>query len=26
VEVDQSTEIKRMLTMLLEMGFAPPAP
>jgi len=25
VEVDQSTEIKRMLTMLLEMGFAPPA-
>jgi uncharacterized protein (DUF305 family) len=24
VEVDQSTEIKRMLTMLLEMGFAPP--
>jgi uncharacterized protein (DUF305 family) len=26
VQVDQSTEIKRMLTMLLEMGFAPPAP
>jgi len=25
VEVDQSTEIKRMLTMLLEMGFAPPS-
>jgi len=24
VEVDQSTEIKRMLTMLLEMGYAPP--
>jgi uncharacterized protein (DUF305 family) len=24
VEVDQSTEIKRMLTMMLEMGFAPP--
>ncbi len=24
VEVDQSTEIKRMLSMLLEMGFAPP--
>lgn len=24
VEVDQSTEIKRMLTMLLEFGFAPP--
>ncbi len=24
VEVDQSTEIKRMLTMLLEMGHAPP--
>jgi uncharacterized protein (DUF305 family) len=24
VEVDQSTEIKRMLTMLLEMGFVPP--
>jgi uncharacterized protein (DUF305 family) len=24
VEVDQSTEIKRMLTMLLEMGFPPP--
>lgn len=26
VQVDQSTEIKRMLTMLLEMGFTPPAP
>jgi uncharacterized protein (DUF305 family) len=26
VEVDQSTEIKRMLTMLLEMGEVPPAP
>lgn len=26
VQVDQATEIKRMLTMLLEMGFAPPAP
>jgi uncharacterized protein (DUF305 family) len=25
VEVDQSTEIKRMFTMLLEMGFVPPA-
>ena len=25
VEVDQSTEIKRMLTMILEMGFPPPA-
>jgi uncharacterized protein (DUF305 family) len=24
VEVDQSTEIKRMLTMMLELGFAPP--
>lgn len=24
VEVDQSTEIKRMLTMMLEMGFVPP--
>ncbi|MCC7055656.1 MAG: DUF305 domain-containing protein [Gemmatimonadaceae bacterium] len=24
VEVDQSTEIQRMLSMLLEMGFAPP--
>ena len=24
VEVDQSTEIQRMLTMLLEMGYAPP--
>ncbi len=24
VEVDQSTEIKRMLTMMLEFGFAPP--
>lgn len=24
VEVDQSTEIRRMLTMLLELGFAPP--
>ena len=24
VEVDQSTEIKRMLSMLLEMGYAPP--
>lgn len=24
VEVDQSTEIKRMLTMMLDMGFAPP--
>jgi uncharacterized protein (DUF305 family) len=24
VEVDQSTEIKRMFTMMLEMGFAPP--
>jgi uncharacterized protein (DUF305 family) len=26
VEVDQSTEIKRMLTMLLEMGEVPPTP
>ena len=26
VEVDQSTEIRRMLTMMLDMGFAPPAP
>ena len=26
VEVDQSTEIKRMLTMLLEMGEVPPSP
>lgn len=26
VEVDQSTEIKRMVTMMLEMGFMPPAP
>jgi uncharacterized protein (DUF305 family) len=26
VEVDQSTEIKRMLTMLLEMGEVPPEP
>ena len=26
VEVDQSTEIRRMLTMMLEMGFAPPTP
>lgn len=25
VEVDQSTEIKRMLTMMLELGFAPPS-
>jgi len=25
VEVDQGTEIKRMLTMMLEMGFAPPS-
>ncbi|MEO7995945.1 MAG: DUF305 domain-containing protein [Gemmatimonadaceae bacterium] len=25
-EVDQSTEIRRMLTMMLEMGFAPPVP
>ena len=25
VEVDQSTEIRRMLSMMLEMGFAPPA-
>ncbi len=25
VEVDQSTEIKRMLTMMLEMGFVPPS-
>jgi uncharacterized protein (DUF305 family) len=25
VEVDQSTEIQRMLSMLLEMGYAPPA-
>jgi len=25
VEVDQSTEIRRMMTMLLEMGFVPPA-
>ncbi|MDQ8160741.1 MAG: DUF305 domain-containing protein, partial [Gemmatimonadota bacterium] len=25
VEVDQSTEIKRMFTMMLDMGFAPPA-
>ncbi|HMS02604.1 MAG TPA: DUF305 domain-containing protein, partial [Gemmatimonadaceae bacterium] len=24
VEVDQSTEIKRMLSMMLERGFAPP--
>jgi len=24
VEVDQSTEIRRMLTMMLDMGFAPP--
>ncbi len=24
VEVDQSTEIRRMLTMMLELGFAPP--
>ena len=24
VEVDQSTEIQRMLSMLLEMGYAPP--
>ena len=24
VEVDQSTEIRRMLSMMLEMGFAPP--
>ncbi len=24
VEVDQSTEIKRMITMMLEMGFVPP--
>lgn len=24
VEVDQSTEIKRMLTLMLQMGFAPP--
>jgi uncharacterized protein (DUF305 family) len=26
VEVDQTTEIKRMLSMLLEMGYAPPSP
>ncbi|MGV3710298.1 MAG: DUF305 domain-containing protein, partial [Gemmatimonas sp.] len=26
VEVDQSTEIKRMLTMMLEFGFTPPVP
>ena len=26
VEVDQSTEIRRMLSMMLEMGFAPPPP
>lgn len=26
VEVDQSTEIKRMMSMMLEMGFIPPAP
>jgi uncharacterized protein (DUF305 family) len=26
VEVDQGTEIKRMLTMMLEMGFVPPPP
>lgn len=26
VEVDQSTEIRRMLTMMLEMGFVPPSP
>jgi uncharacterized protein (DUF305 family) len=26
VEVDQSTEIKRMVTMLLEMGHLPPPP
>lgn len=25
VEVDQSTEIKRMMSMMLEMGFVPPA-
>ena len=25
VEVDQTTEIKRMLQMLLDLGFAPPA-
>jgi uncharacterized protein (DUF305 family) len=25
VEVDQSTEIRRMVSMMLEMGFAPPA-
>ncbi|MEQ1690898.1 MAG: DUF305 domain-containing protein, partial [Gemmatimonas sp.] len=25
VEVDQSTEIRRMLSMMLEMGFAPPS-
>ena len=25
VEVDQSTEIKRMITMMLELGFAPPS-
>ena len=25
VEVDQSTEIKRMFTMMLELGFVPPA-
>ncbi|MES2522996.1 MAG: DUF305 domain-containing protein [Gemmatimonadota bacterium] len=25
VEVDQSTEIKRMVTMMLELGFAPPS-
>lgn len=25
VEVDQSTEIRRMLTMMIEMGFTPPA-
>jgi uncharacterized protein (DUF305 family) len=26
VEVDQGTEIKRMMTMMLEMGFIPPMP
>jgi uncharacterized protein (DUF305 family) len=26
VEVDQSTEIKRMISMMLEMGFVPPPP
>jgi len=26
VEVDQGTEIKRMMSMLLEMGFLPPMP